>query len=171
MSEASPEAGQGTGQGPSHRSVEIGVAVVVALFGVLIMAGSLKVGINWGVEGPRSGFFPFYVGLIIVFASGLILYQVLTGARSDKLFADWGQLRSVTSVVIPTAIYVATLPYLGIYLTSAVLIAAFMKVLGKYAWGITLAVSIGVPIVTYLMFEKWFLVPLPKGPIENWFGL
>jgi putative tricarboxylic transport membrane protein len=175
MSEASPEAGQGTGQGPgqgpSHRNVEMGVAVVVALFGVLIMAGSLKVGINWGVEGPRSGFFPFYVGLIIVFSSGLILYQVLTGARSDKLFADWGQLRSVTSVVIPTAVYVATLPYLGIYLTSAVLIAAFMKVLGKYAWGITLAVSIGVPIVTYLMFEKWFLVPLPKGPIENWLGL
>ena len=47
----------------------------------------------------------------------------------------------------------------------------FMKLLGKYAWGITLAVSIGVPIVTYLMFEKWLLVPLPKGPIENWLGL
>ena len=48
-------------------------------------------------------------------------------STGDKLFADWSQLRSVVSVVIPTAIYVVTLPYLGIYLTSAVLIAAFMK--------------------------------------------
>ena len=171
MSEASHETGQGSGQGPSHKSVEIGVAAVIAFFGVLIIAGSLKVGINWGVEGPKSGFFPFYVGLIIVISSGLILLQVWKGGHSDKLFAEWGQLRSVTSVVIPTAVYVATLPYLGIYLTSAILIAAFMKWLGKYAWGITLAVSIGVPVVTYLMFEKWFLVPLPKGPIENWLGL
>jgi hypothetical protein len=167
MSEASPE----TGQGPTQRNVEAAVAGIVALFGILIMVGSLRVGINWGLEGPKSGFFPFYVGLIIVIAGGLILLQVWMGGRSEKLFADWSQLRSVTSVVIPTAIYVVTLPYLGIYLTSAVLIAAFMKWLGKYAWGITLAVSIGVPVVTYVMFEKWFLVPLPKGPIEDWLGL
>jgi putative tricarboxylic transport membrane protein len=134
------------------------------------MAGSLKVGIDWGVEGPRSGFFPFYVGLIILIASGLILFQAVI-ARSDKLFAEWSQLGSVMKVVIPTTIYVFVLPYLGIYITSAVLIGAFMKWLGRYAWGITLAVSIGVPIVTYLMFEKWFLVPLPKGPIEDWLGL
>jgi hypothetical protein len=33
------------------------------------------------------------------------------------------------------------------------------------------AVSIGVPIAAYFMFEKWFLVPLPKGPIEDFFNL
>jgi len=33
------------------------------------------------------------------------------------------------------------------------------------------AVSIGTVVAIYLMFEKWFLVPLPKGPIEDFFGL
>ena len=46
-----------------------------------------------------------------------------------------------------------------------------MRWLGRYGWSRTLAVSIAVPVVTYLMFEKWFLVPLPKGPFENWLGL
>ena len=32
-------------------------------------------------------------------------------------------------------------------------------------------IAIGVPLVTYFTFEKWFLVPLPKGPIEDWLGL
>jgi hypothetical protein len=165
------EASQGTSLGPSHRRVEIGVAIIVGLFGILIMAGSLRVGINWGVEGPRSGFFPFYVGLIILVSSGAILAQALMGGVSGKLFTEWSQLRSVMSVVIPTAIYVAVLPYLGIYIASAFLIGAFMKWLGRYAWGLTLAVSISVPVATYLLFEKWFLIALPKGPIENLLGL
>jgi hypothetical protein len=46
-----------------------------------------------------------------------------------------------------------------------------MKWLGRYSWGLTLAVAIAVPVLAFLMFEKWFLVPLPKGPIEELFGL
>ena len=46
-----------------------------------------------------------------------------------------------------------------------------MKWLGRYGWALTLAVAIGVPVLAYLMFEKWFLVPLPKGPIEDLLGL
>jgi putative tricarboxylic transport membrane protein len=136
----------------------------------LIMWGSYQAGINWGVEGPRSGFFPFYVGLIITGCSGFNLAQVAV-SKTGGLFAEWSQLRSVMSVVIPTAVYVFTLPYLGIYVTSALLIGAFMKWLGGYGWGKATAVAIGVPVVTYLMFEKWFLVPLPKGPLEDWLHL
>jgi hypothetical protein len=36
---------------------------------------------------------------------------------------------------------------------------------------LTLGVSIGVPLAFFLVFEKWFLVPLPKGPIENMLGM
>jgi len=31
-------------------------------------------------------------------------------------------------------------------------------------------VAIGVPLVFFLVFERWFLVPLPKGPIEQLLG-
>lgn len=167
MSEASGAARRG----PSHRRVELAVAIVIAIFGAVVMYGSLQVGINWGVEGPRAGFFPFYVGLVIVLCSAINLLKVLRELTDDELFADWGQLRSVLSVVVPTTVYVALLPYIGIYLASLLMIAFFMKWLGRYPWPLTLALSIGVPLVTYMMFEKWFLVPLPKGPIEDWLGL
>ena len=35
---------------------------------------------------------------------------------------------------------------------------------------ISLAVGIGVPLALFLMFERWFLVPLPKGPLEALLG-
>jgi putative tricarboxylic transport membrane protein len=161
---------QSAAGGPRHRTVEISVGLLAALLGLITIYGSLKVGIGWGAEGPRSGFFPFYIGLII-FACSLVNIFHAWILNRKPLFAEWGQLRQVFFVVLPTAIYVGAIGYTGIYLASTVLIALFMKWLGRYSWPTTAAVSIGVPIALYLMFEKWFLVPLPKGPIEDWFGL
>ena len=156
--------------GPSQRAAEMGVAVAMIAFGGIVIAGSIQVGVGWGPEGPKSGFFPFYLGISIIAASALNL--VAANAQGPrKVFADWSQLWSVLQVVIPTAIYVVAVPWLGIYVTSLVLIAGFMKWLGHYRIATCLAVSVGVTVAIYLMFEKWFLVPRPKGPIEDFFGL
>jgi hypothetical protein len=156
--------------GPSHRAVEAGVALAITGFAVLVIVGSLRAGINWGAEGPRAGFFPFYIGLFILLASMVNLFSALMDLPRDKLFAEWGQLGRVLAVIIPTAVFVGIIPSLGIYVSSAMLIALFMKWLGKYRWSIVAAVSIGVPVATFLVFEKWFLVPLPKGPVETMLG-
>lgn len=153
-------------QGPGQRAVEIGVGVVTALFGAIVVVGGLQVGIGWGAEGPRPGFFPFYIGLLIIASSAVNLLQVRLTDRRRRV-AEWSQLRQVLHVLVPTAIYVVAIPYVGIYLVSAALIAVFMVWLGKYRWSLTAAISIGVTIAIYLMFEKFFLVPLPKGPLEE----
>ena len=168
MSESSHSAG---GAGPSHRSVEIGVALFMALLAAAGIVGSLKVGIGWGAEGPKAGFFPFYISLIVLLSCAINLVSVLRTFTGREVFAEWGQLRQVLSVVIPTTVYVFAVPILGMYVSSGLLIGVFMKWIGRYSWPIVLALSIGVPLVTFFMFERWFLVPLPKGPLEDWLGL
>jgi hypothetical protein len=162
--------GNSSKTGPTHKVVEAGITLLITLFGVVVIVGSVKAGINWGAEGPRAGFFPFYVGLAIVAASAINLRN---GLREDdnSLFAEWGQLRQVLSVVLPTAIYVGAMPFTGLYLASMIFIAWFMRWLGKYNWLTVALVAIGMPVITYLIFERWFLVPLPKGPVEEWLGL
>ena len=157
--------------GPRHRVVEIGVALLTIVFGAIVIYGSLQVGINWGVEGPKAGFFPFYIGVIIVGGGVFNLLRTFVDVSPEKLFASWGQLRQVLSVVVPSTVYVVLVPVLGIYVSSALLLAVFMKWLGRYGWGLVIAISIIVPIIFYFMFEKWFLVPLPKGPVEELLGL
>ena len=166
MSGAGDDAG---GNGPSRRLVEIGVAAFTGLMAALTIGGSLRVGIGWGLEGPRAGFFPFYVGLALAAASVFNLASAIPIARR-KIFAEWPQLRHVVSVFLPTAVYAALIPFLGIYVSSALLIGSFMKWLGHYSWPITMLVAIGVPLVTFFLFEDWFLVALPKGPVEALFG-
>ncbi len=156
-------------QGPLHIWVEIGVVALTILFGAIVIIGSLQVGITWGLEGPKAGFFPFYLGLLIILA-GIVNFIQIMAVRTAGLFAEWGQLRQVVAVVVPTTIYVALIPYIGLYVASALLIAVFMKWLGRYGWALVIAVSVGITVLNFLMFEKWFLVPLPKGPIEELLG-
>jgi putative tricarboxylic transport membrane protein len=158
------------GAGPSHRSVELGVTLAIAVFALIVIAGSVQAGVGWGAEGPKAGFFPFYVGLVIL-GSSMVNFGAAVSERPDgELFAEWGQLGKVMAMLVPTAIYVALVPWIGIYVASALLIAAFMRWLGHYAWSMVAAVAVGVPVATFLVFEKWFLVPLPKGPIEAYLG-
>jgi putative tricarboxylic transport membrane protein len=157
--------------GPSHRSVEIGVALFLALLAAIGIAGSLAAGIGWGAEGPKAGFFPFYISLIVLISCAVNLVNVLREFTGGELFAKWSEIRQVMSVVIPTTVYVFAVPVLGMYVSSGLLIGVFMKWLGRYSWLLVLAIAIGVPIATFLLFERWFLVPLPKGPLEDWLGL
>ncbi len=158
-------------EGPTQRSVEIGVALAIMLLGAITVYGSILVGIGWGVEGPKAGFLPFYIGLFVIGSCVINLFNVFAAGPSDRLFAEWGQLRQVMSVVIPATIYVFLVDPIGIYISSFLLIAVFMKWIGGYNWATTLGVAIGMPLVSYFVFEKWFLVPLPKGPVEAMLGL
>ena len=156
--------------GPQQHHVEMGVAAFMLLLGIVAVVGSLKVGTGWGAEGPKSGFFPFWIGLIVAGTSAYNFVRAYTHG-SRKLFARWIQIVQVLKVVLPLTLYVGAIPWLGIYISSALLIAGFMRWIGRYGWPLAAAISIGLPVVVYITFEMWFLVPLPKGPLEDLLGL
>ncbi len=157
-------------KGPSQRSVEIGLALLILVFGLVIIGGALKAGIGWGFDGPRAGFFPFYVGVLVVVAAAVTLYQVVADREGQKVFAEWDQLRQVLSVAVPTLAYIILIAFLGIYVSSVALIAYFMMVISSFSIARTALIAILVPLLTFIVFEKWFLVALPKGPIERMLG-
>ena len=160
----------GDAGGPSHRSIEAGVAGLMIVFALIAIAGSLKVGIGWAFDGPQAGFFPFYCGLFILTASGVNLFKAFSAGGRAGLFAEWGQIGRVLSVFIPSMIFVVLVPWIGMYVSSMLLIGYFMRWLGEYSWRMVLAIALPVPLVVFVVFERWFLVPLPKGPIEEFLG-
>jgi hypothetical protein len=148
----------------------VSVALFIAALGVIAVVGSMQIGSGWGADGPQAGFFPFYIGLIIVIACAVNLAKIFMTPDDGEVFANWTQLRQVASVVVPTAVYVFVIPQIGIYVASALLIAVFMRWIGHYRWSVVAAISVAVPIFTFFMFEIWFLVPLPKGAVERMLG-
>jgi len=147
--------------------VEAAVAALLLVLAIVVAQGSLKLGAGWTSDGPGSGYFPFYVGLILAIASAGTLYQALLGRkRNTEIFVDHEQLRRVLIVLVPALLFVGVIALLGMYVASAIYIAVFMVVLGKFGYAKSVAVAVITAAVFFLMFEVWFKVPLFKGAID-----
>ena len=136
------------------------------------MYDSARLGARWAEDGPQAGYFPFYIGLLVCLSAVVNFAMALVNRRdAERDFVELDKLKLVLAVLVPTGIYVAAIGWTGIYASSALFIAFFMRWLGKYPWWKVAAVSIGTMVVFFLIFESWFKVPLPKGPLENLLGV
>jgi putative tricarboxylic transport membrane protein len=149
---------------------ELGVALLLMALAILVITDSNRVGTGWGDDGPRAGYFPFYIGLSLLLSSAWVAVKQLLRWGAHQPFAEREQLRSVWAILWPMTIYIGLIFPLGIYLASALLIAWFMLRHGKHGVALTTTVALGVPLAFFLVFERWFLVALPKGPLEALLG-
>lgn len=158
----------------SSRTMEIFTSLaLLTLAGVVIME-SIKLGYGWvEAQGPAAGFFPFIVAALLAFASLANLIRVLRFGPEegiDPVFVTTAGFGRVLSVLLPLILFVVGIHYLGIYVASAIFIALFMLAIGREGIVKSVVVGVAVPLVMFFMFERWFLVPLPKGPLEAWLG-
>jgi putative tricarboxylic transport membrane protein len=155
----------------STRFMDQVVAVMLMAVAALVMWDSMRIGAGWASDGPESGYFPFYVALLLFLSSlGTFVLNIVTKHPDRSNFVERTGLKSVMKVLIPTILYVVLIDFIGIYVSSAIFIAFFMAWLGKYPVQIIVPVAIGVPVFLFFMFEVWFLLPLPKGPLETMLG-
>jgi putative tricarboxylic transport membrane protein len=166
----------------SNRTLEIVVALLFLVAAAIVFYDSNRIGFGWQAEGPAAGFFPFWIAAGLAIASLINLAQALYDrAAGEEAFTTRPAFARVLTVLIPSLAFVALIggvslgpvdvPGLGIYVASAIFITGFMLMVGREHPLKALAIGIAVPLVLFMMFERWFLVPLPKGPIESMLGL
>ena len=150
-----------------NSTVDAAVAVVLFILGAVVVYQARILGAGWTSDGPGSGYFPFYIGLIICISALGVFYQATFSKHRDTGdFVDRQQLRRVASVLLPALVYVLGILFLGLYVASAIYIALFMIVLGKYPPLKSVMLAIIINALFFLMFEVWFKVPLYKGKLE-----
>jgi putative tricarboxylic transport membrane protein len=150
--------------------MELAVAATIGAIGAVVAGSAATHHIGWNELGPQPGYFPFRLGLLLIVAGALLFYQGLR-APSGARFVGREEFRRMLSVFAPTAALAAAIPLLGCYVPMAVYLAAMMRWHGKYGWARTVLTSIAITVAFYLVFERWFLVPLAKGPIEDALGI
>jgi len=151
------------------RAADLATASILTLLGGVVVLDSMRIGMGWGTDGPRSGFFPFWLGVILILASVTIALQAWLRA-TDKPFVTRERLAPVLKVLWPATVMVILITPLGLYVASAIYLAFYMRWVGRHGWLAVALCAIGVPLLTFLVFELWFLVPMPKGPLEAWLG-
>ena len=135
----------------STRTLEIAVALILLVLGAIVVFDSYRLGSKWGSDGPQSGYFPFYIGLLLCTASAVTLAKAVQNrSLSDTPFVYREQFKRVLTMLIPAAIY----------------IAFFMIWLGHYPWWKGIAVGVVIDAIFFALFEVWFKVPLFKGALD-----
>ncbi|MBI4524045.1 MAG: tripartite tricarboxylate transporter TctB family protein [Deltaproteobacteria bacterium] len=147
---------------------EIGCAIALLLLSGVTAWEAMRLDIGWGDIGPKGGFFPFWLAVLLAVSSLSVIIKALLSAKNQSLkpFLTRKQALSVLTVLLPMALVVPMVETVGFYLTSFLYLSFYIWWTGRQVWFVTLAVSLLFPIIIFLIFEKWFLLPLPKGLLE-----
>lgn len=167
MQQEAPEAEEASAA--SKRTLEIVTAVFFLLVGSVVMWDSSRIGAGWGSEGPQSGYFPFYIGLLMNLASAVNLLLALKSSKAES-FVSKPAVKLVLAIFLPCLVYVGAMQWLGLYVASLIFIAVFMRWQGRFSVLKSGLTSLVVVLVLFVMFEIWFKVPLIKGPLEAALG-
>src|SRR5215467_2389133 len=152
------------------RAVDIAVSLLLLAFAALMAWENRGSGAGWASDGPKAGYFPFYLSLLLGAASLFGLVKAVLHRGEDKPFVNRDQLKRVMQVLVPTFLFCLFTQWLGIYVASLLLIAGFMRFIGRIAWWKSLLTSVIFAVVMFVTFHVAFDVIMPKGPLEAWLG-
>jgi putative tricarboxylic transport membrane protein len=148
------------------RTAEIFIALLFMAVGILALVDAVRLGFGWGMSGPESGFFPFYLGVGTIVCSLLVLLSVFSkykkGEAGKRLMPE-GALTPILWVLIPATAMIVITEFVGLHVAAVLYLAFYMRTVGKIGWVTTVLVSLLVPTSLYVVFDKLFLVPLPQG--------
>jgi putative tricarboxylic transport membrane protein len=151
------------------RTADLTTALILMAGGLLVIWDSVRLGVGWGTDGPQSGFFPFWLAVFLLAASAVIGAQAWR--RTGRApFVTREQLKPVLITLLPSAGFVVLIQFIGLYVATAVFIGFYMRWIGRYGCVPVILLAVLFPVLTFVVFEKWFLVPMPKGPLETWLG-
>jgi hypothetical protein len=158
----------------SRRVLELATAILTGSFGVAVVVSSLDNGIGWSTEGVDAGTFPFLTGIIIVLGS---LYNLVRGVRTAATLASVPiaitpiELRRLAGLFVPAAVFVAAIPFAGMYLAAAGYVFAVLAVPRHQSLPRALAMAVATSLALYVVFERMFEVTLPHGALATALGL
>jgi len=151
------------------RTADLTTALALMGISALVIWDALRLGIGWGSDGPQSGFFPFWLGVIVIACSAFIAVKAVR-RESRAPFIRREQIGPVLKALLPAAAFVLLTQLIGLYVAAGLYLAVYMRWIGRYSWAAIIVFSVAFPMATFFVFEKWFLVPMPKGPLEAWLG-
>lgn len=156
----------------SRRTSELATSLVAGAIGAIVCYGSLENGIAWDSSGPQPGYFPFYVGVLIIFGSACVALQsLIKGHDGADAFLDGERLKSIISFFLPIVGFVIVSVFLGLYIGMAIYTFYSMYWPGRMKLHNSIITTVIVVAVNWVIFEILFMVPLLKGPVLNHFGI
>lgn len=142
------------------------MALALLAGATLLAREALRLPVAWTTTGPGSGFFPLVLSIGMAFNAALVLIKSLRAPPAPGApFIPAAARRPLLIVSLPIVGVLVLMHSLGIYLGGALYLAGYMRFVGRHRWPEVILVAVLIPLALFLLFERWFLLPLPKGSV------
>ena len=146
---------------------QLGGAIFLLIFGIFICVEARKLEIGQIVK-PGPGFFPFWLGFVLVIVSLTLMIKVSRRKVDPSLALSerpW-EIRHTGKILfssVAMALYALFLEDLGYILSTFFLMVFLFRAIGSQRWLIAIGGPISASLITYLIFKIWLQVQLPAG--------
>lgn len=150
------------------RRGEIITAGVLALLAIYMMYKSTELGVGYvRGEGPQGGAWPFWLAAIMLVCTGAIAFNWVRRSsppsRSEEPVLDtygWKMLLFVGGGIV---VFVGLVNIISMYGAMGVFLFYYLRFLGRHGWGLTLSLSLALPVGFFFFFEGLMRITMPKG--------
>lgn len=156
------------------RTAELVMAIVMGLASIGLMIKSADLHIGWiQHRGPGAGAWPFWLaaGMLACCIATCIrwFFRITPESRNNDPFMNRDTVRIVGTSAGAILFLLAATHFIGLYLALMLFLLFYIKYLGRHKWGLTIALTIGIPVFIFCLFEWALTIPLPKSITEPWF--
>jgi hypothetical protein len=147
------------------RRLETLTALGLIAVSVIVMVEALRLGAGWGDTGPLGGFFPFWLAVTLGLANLWILVKARLRPGSPGVAKPLaaGAVRRVLTTFLPMVGAFLLMELVGFYLASFFYLLVYTRLTGGQSWTASVTVSVLFSAAAFVVFGRWFLMPLPKG--------
>jgi putative tricarboxylic transport membrane protein len=143
---------------------------------LLLMAFAVYVGFEsrkyplGTLDNPGPGFLPLLLAVamaVLAVALTVRVWRPRTAVVHRPFWPQKGGLSKVTLTFVTILLFTALLEITGYMINIFFLFLVLLRPIGRQKWVWSIAISMGATLVAYLLFDKWLMIPLPRG---MWFG-
>jgi putative tricarboxylic transport membrane protein len=156
------------------RTAELLMAILLGLASIGLMFKSAELNITWiPNRGPGAGAWPFWLSAGMLVCCLATLYRWFRGitpeSRNNNVFMTRETMRIVGVSAGAILFLLAATHFIGLYLSLVFFLLFYIRFVGRHSWVVTIALTIGVPVFIFCLFEWALKIPLPKAVTEPWF--
>ena len=156
------------------RTAELVMAIVLALASVGLMIKSNELNIGWVAgRGPGAGAWPFWLALGMLLCCLTTMVRWFLGITPESRNLDLFMTPETIKIVGVSAgailFLLAATHVIGMYFSLVLFLLFYIKFIGRHTWLMTIALTIGIPVFIFCLFEWALKIPLPKSFTEPLF--
>jgi len=150
------------------------MAIVLALASIGLMIKSSELTIGWVAgRGPGAGAWPFWLslGMLLCCIATMVRWflRITPESRNLDLFMTPETIKIVGVSAGAIMFLLAATHLIGMYFALVLFLLFYIKVIGRHKWLMTIALTIGIPVFIFCLFEWALKIPLPKSFTEPLF--